>query len=51
MPRGPRLDAPSVLHRVMVRGLARRAIFRGDRDRADFLRRVASRVASGALTV
>ncbi len=51
MPRGPRLDAPGVLHHVMVRGLERRAIFREDRDRADFLRRVASLAASGALTI
>jgi hypothetical protein len=25
MPRGPRLDAPGVLHHVMVRGIERRA--------------------------
>jgi putative transposase len=42
MPRGPRLDAPGVLQHVMVRGLERRAIFRDDRDRADFLERLAS---------
>ena len=34
MPRGPRLDAPGHLSRVMARGLQRRAIFRGVRDRA-----------------
>ena len=51
MPRGPRLDAPGVLHHVMVRGLERRAIFRDDRDRADFVRRLAALAASGALTV
>ena len=51
MPRGARLDAPGVLHHVMVRGLERRAIFRDERDRADFVRRVASLAPSGALTV
>src|SRR3990172_1842260 len=51
MPRGPRLDAPGVLHHVMVRGLERRAIFRDDRDRAEFARRLAALAASGALTV
>src|SRR3990172_7539602 len=51
MPRGPRLDAPGTLHHVMVRGIERRAIFRDDRDRADFLRRLAALAAGGALTV
>jgi len=39
MPRQPRLDAPGVLHHVMLRGIERRAIFRDDTDRADFVRR------------
>ena len=51
MPRGPRLDAPGVLHHVMVRGIERRALFRDDRDRDDFLRRLASLAESGAITV
>jgi len=42
MPRGPRLDAPGVLHRVMVRGLERRRIFRDDEDRAELLKRLAA---------
>ncbi len=42
MPRGSRLDAPGVLHHVMVRGLEQCAIFSGDDDRADFVRRLAS---------
>ena len=33
MPRGPRLDAPGVLHHVMVRGIERRPLFGDDRDR------------------
>jgi hypothetical protein len=40
MPRGPRLDAPGVLHHVMARGLDRQVIFRDDRDRRDFVRRL-----------
>ncbi len=51
MPRGPRLDAPGVLHHVMVRGLERRAIFRDDRDRRDFLGRVAGLAQAQAWTV
>jgi REP element-mobilizing transposase RayT len=42
MPRGPRLDAPGVLQHVMVRGLERRALFRDDRDRVDFIKRLAA---------
>lgn len=51
MPRGPRLDAPGVLHHVMVRGIERRPLFRDDRDRNDFLRRLGSLAESGILTV
>jgi putative transposase len=49
MPRGPRLDAPGVLHHVMTRGLARRAIFRDDQDRADFVRRLATLAGAGGV--
>ncbi|RPI10788.1 MAG: transposase, partial [Zetaproteobacteria bacterium] len=42
MPRGPRLDAPGTLHHVIVRGLDQQVIFRDERDRNDFLRRVAA---------
>jgi putative transposase len=51
MPRQPRLDAPEALHHVMVRGLERRVIFRDDRDRADFVARLAARPEAGAWTV
>lgn len=51
MPRQPRLDAPEVLHHVMVRGIERRAIFRDDQDRADFVARLAALAEQGALTV
>ena len=40
MPRLARLDAPGVLHHVMIRGIERRKIFRDDRDRDSFLERL-----------
>lgn len=40
MPRTARLDAPGVLHHVMIRGIERRAIFRNDKDREDFIARL-----------
>jgi putative transposase len=40
MPRSARLDAPGVLHHVIIRGMERRNIFRSDLDREDFLRRL-----------
>jgi len=40
MPRSARLDAPGVLHHVIIRGIERRKIFRDSRDRADFLDRL-----------
>jgi len=40
MPRQARLDAPSVLHHVMARGIERRKIFRDDTDREDFVGRL-----------
>jgi len=51
MPRQPRLDAPNILHHVMVRGLERRVIFRDDVDRTDFVARVADLAEQGAWTV
>ena len=51
MPRGPRLDAPGVLHHVMVRGIERRAIFRDDRDRREFVARLAALTHTEAWTV
>jgi putative transposase len=51
MPRQARLDAPDTLHHVMVRGLERRVIFRDDTDREDFVARLATLAAAGALTV
>jgi putative transposase len=40
MPRIARLDTPGVLHYVMIRGIERRAIFRSDKDRKNFLYRI-----------
>ena len=49
MPRGPRLDAPNVLHHVIVRGIERRRIFRGDGDRQRCLDRLGTVITtSGA---
>ncbi len=42
MPRTARLDAPGVLHHVMIRGIERRDIFRNKKDREDFLTRLAT---------
>lgn len=39
MPRTARLDAPGVLHHVMIRGIERRKIFRNNIDREDFVTR------------
>ncbi len=41
MPRTARLDAPGVLHHVIIRGIERMKIFRNDKDRDDFIERLA----------
>ena len=41
MPRLPQLDAPGVLHHIMIRGIERREIFLNSKDREDFLERLA----------
>ena len=40
MPRLARLDAPGVLHHIMIRGIERRKIFLDNKDREDFLDRL-----------
>ena len=40
MPRSSRIDAPGLLHHVMIRGIEKRAIFRDDKDRDDFMNRL-----------
>jgi len=51
MPRQPRLDAPGALHHVMGRGIERTNIFRTDRDRDDFLNRLANQCLDGNFIV
>lgn len=50
MPRRPRQDAPGAFQHVLVRGIERRAIFHDDRDREDFLERLARQIEDGAGT-
>jgi REP element-mobilizing transposase RayT len=40
MPRLARLDAPGVLHHIIIRGIERRKIFRDDKDRDGFIDRL-----------
>ena len=40
MPRLARLDAPGVLHHIIIRGIERRKIFRDDKDRDNLLDRL-----------
>ena len=42
MPRLARLDAPGVLHHIMIRGIKRRKIFRINKDREDFSDRLST---------
>ncbi len=51
MPRGPRLDAPGVLHHVMARGIDRQTIFRDDVDREDLLDRISELVHDRQLSI
>jgi REP element-mobilizing transposase RayT len=40
MPRSARLDAPGVLHHIIIRGIERRPIFRDNKDRDNLLNRL-----------
>lgn len=40
MPRGPRVDAPGLVHHVIQRGVERRTTFADDADRLDYLERL-----------
>jgi hypothetical protein len=40
MPRLARLDAPGILHHIIIRGIERREIFNDDFDRENFLERL-----------
>jgi len=46
MPRRARLDAPGVIHHVMIRGIERRLIFRDNKDRDDMIHRLADLLAA-----
>jgi putative transposase len=51
MPRQARLDAPGTLHHVMTRGIEGVDIFRADKDRNDFLARLAEQCEAKSLKV
>ena len=51
MPRLARLDAPGVLHHVMGRGIERKKIFFSNKDRSDFIDRLAGVVDKGAMDI
>ena len=51
MPRLARLDASGTLHHVIGRGIEKRKIFHDDRDRNDFLVRLAKLAQNGSLDV
>ncbi len=40
MPRQSRIDAPLALHHIIIRGIERKAIFKDDTDREDFIERL-----------
>jgi len=40
MPRMSRLDTPGLLHHIIIRGIERRKIFKDNKDREDFIRRL-----------
>ena len=42
MPRLARLDAPGVLHHIIIRGIERRKIFRNDVDKDNFIDRLSN---------
>lgn len=44
MPRQARIDAPSALHHIIIRGIERKRVFEDDKDREDFLERLSGLV-------
>ena len=42
MPRQSRIDAPGAVHHIIVRGIARKPVFKDDTDRNNFLDRFGS---------
>ena len=45
MPRKARIDAPGALQHIIIRGLERKAIFKDDSDRENFLDRLSGLVS------
>src|SRR5210317_23692 len=50
MPRQARIDAPGALHHIIIRGIERKAIFKDNADRTNFLKRL-SRIVLETETV
>jgi putative transposase len=50
MPRQARIDAPGVLHHVIIRGIERRKIFRDTQDRDNFMERLETLLAKTHIT-
>ena len=51
MSRLARLDTPGVLHHVMSRGIERKNIFGNDKNRSDFIDRLAGVVEKGGMDI
>jgi len=47
MPRQARLDVPSALHHIIVRGINRTVIFKDDQDKVRFLDRLSQNISEG----
>jgi REP element-mobilizing transposase RayT len=45
MPRKARIDAPGALQHIIIRGIERKAIFKDDSDRDNFLDRLSALVS------
>jgi hypothetical protein len=50
MPRLARLDAPGVLHHVIIRGIERRKIFKDNKDKDNFLDRLGTLLPETKIT-
>ena len=45
MPRKARIDAPGALHHIIIRGIERKAIFKDDTDRENFVERLGQNIS------
>ena len=45
MPRKARIDAPGALHHIIIRGIERKAIFKDDTDRENFVERLGKNIS------